>query len=337
MRKVIVKFLSGEEKRGVILFFNIQKPTFSLQITNKEGKTIAQTVKLDSVKAIYFLKEEGVSESRMHKETIDQSTFASSVAFKLMVEFKDGEVIHGTAIKKYHPAEQGFYLVPLNPADISERIYINAQAVKNVDQKRLIGKILTDQEKITTENLHEALDAQKEKREKRLGTILIEKEMINERQLNESLDKQKEDLKVLGEVLIHAGYISPEQLKYALEFQRLNREKRLGEILVDLKYVTPNDICVALASQFHTSWIDLAALKIPWGIATYLPEELVRRLKVIPVERKIGDILVVATSQPQHPDLVAEISKYTPLKIELIVAYEKQIEAAIDYYFPPKK
>ncbi len=337
MRKVIVKFLSGEEKKGVVLFFNIQKPTFSLQITSEEGLTKTQTVSLNSVKAIYFLKEEGVSESQMHKETIDQSTFASSVAFKLMVEFKDGEVMHGTAIKKYHPEEKGFYLVPLNPADISERIYINAQAVKNVDQKRLLGKILTDQEKITTENLHEALDVQKEKREKKLGDILIEKGIINETQLNESLDRQKEELKFLGEVLIEAGYISPEQLKHALELQKGNREKRLGQVLVDLKYVTPNDICVALASQFHTSWIDLSTAKIQWGIATYLPEEVVRRLKVIPVERKMGDILVVATSQPQNPDLVSEISKYTPLKIELIVAYEKYIEAAIDYYFPPKK
>lgn len=336
MKKVIVKFITGEEKKGDILFFNINKSTFPLQVENKEGRTETLVVSIDSVKTIHFLKKEEVSGSHLRKETIEQSMFVSSIAYKLVVEFEDGEVMHGST-HRYNPKDRGFFLVPLNPADISERIYVNKKAVKNVNVKRLIGKIFVDQRKITSQQLEEALASQRKIRKKRIGAILVEEEIINNEQLHESLQKQRERYRLLGEILIEAGYITPEQLQYALRIQKEKREKKLGQILVELKYVTPSDICIALASQLHYPWIDLSTVKIPLDIATSLPEEVVRRLGVIPVEKKEGNVLVVATSQPQDPDIRLEASKFTALKVELVIAYEGHIEEAINYCFSTKK
>jgi hypothetical protein len=335
MAKVIVKFLTGEEKIGNIVSFNINEPTFSLHVEKEGGKSELHTVKIDSVKAIHFLKKEEPSGSNLRTETIDQSIYAGTMASKLMVEFKDGELINGTTIK-YDPNDKGFFLIPLNPADRSMRIYVNAQAVKNVDQKVLIGKILVEQKKINPKQLEECLVLQKEIREKKIGAILKEEAIINEEQLQESLQKQKEQHKLLGEILIEAGYITPEQLQHALLIQRENRKKKLGHILVELKYVTPNDICIALATQFHRPWIDLSSVKIPSRIATSLPEEVVRRLKVIPVEGTGSGILIVATSEPGVHDVRSEISNVTGLTVELVIAYEEYIESAINYYFPVK-
>lgn len=64
-----------------------------------------------------------MSKSNLRTETIDQSIYAGTVAFKLMVEFKDGDVLHGT-ILKYTPDDKVFFLIPLNPGDKSERIYL---------------------------------------------------------------------------------------------------------------------------------------------------------------------------------------------------------------------
>jgi len=334
MAKVVVKFLTGEEKIGNIVSFNINEPTFSLQVEKEGGKSELHTVRIDSVKAIHFLKKEEPRGSNLRTETIDQSIYAGTVALKLMVEFKDGEVINGTTIK-YDPNDKGFFLIPLNPADKSMRTYVNAQAVKNVDQKVLIGRILVDQKKINPKQLEECLGLQKEIREKKIGAILKEEAIINEEQLQESLQKQKAQHKLLGEILIEAGYITPEQLQHALLIQRENRKKKLGQIIVELRYATPNDICIALATQFQCSWIDLSSVKIPLELATSLPEETVRRLKVIPVEKK-ENILIVATSEPENPIIRSEISKIKPLTAELVIAYEEYIESAINYYFPVK-
>ena len=336
MGKVIVEFLSKEEKKGNILFFNINKTNFSLQVENEERKPEFQTFRIDSVKKILFLKKEEEKEPHLQTETIEQSMFASTVAFKLIVEFKDGEVINGSTMK-YNPDDKGFFVIPLNPADMSERIYVNAQAVKSVDCKRLTGNILVDQNKITSKQLGEALNLQREKKKEKIGTILLNKEIINEKQLNISLQEQRKRNKLLGEILLEAGYITSKQLQYALKIQKKNRKKRLGQILVELKYVTPNDICIALASQLHYPWIDLSRVKVPKEIATLLPEKVVRKFEVIPVKRKGEDLIVVATSQPQDPDLKSKIIKYSPFKVEFVIAYEVYINSAINKDFRKKK
>ena len=152
------------------------------------------------------------------------------------------------------PMTRGSILVPLNPADRYERIYVNALAVKRVDSRRLMGNILVDQKKITPTQLVHALRYQREKREKKIGVILAEHNFITHGQLEESLQKQTERAKYLGEILLEAGYITEEQLQYALTVQHENKKKKLGQILVELKYLAPNDICIALATQLHLGW-----------------------------------------------------------------------------------
>lgn len=335
MSRAIVKYFTGETKTGTLLSFNIDQPIFYLQVENEEGKVVSSVVRTDAVKEILFLKKDEPTAPLLHTETIDQSRFAGPVAFKLTVEFKDGSVITGTAIK-YNPRDRGFYLIPLNPADKSERIFVNAQATKHVESVKLFGKVLVDQKKIKEEHLEAGLRQQHEYREKKLGAILQEKNFISEEQLQESLRLQKKNQKFLGEILQEAGYITAEQLHHALDVQHEQRAKKLGQILVELKFLTPNDICIALATQFSCGWIDLFEVTIPRDIATSLPEEIVKRLDVIPVERKEGNVLVVATAQPQSSDIYGELKKATPLKVELAVAYEVYIAQAIALHFPEK-
>lgn len=333
MASAVVKFVSGEEKEGEIILFNVTKPTFHLQVTRDEGRKEIQLIRTDSVKMILFLKRTENAGTYLRTETIDQSVYAGTTALRLRVSFKDGEVITGSTLK-YDPSDKGFFLIPLNPADRSERIYINAKTVKSVHHERLFGHILVEQKKITSEQLEKSLRYQTEQREKKIGAILREKAIISDKQLQESLQKQKEKNQLLGEILLEAGYITDEQLGYALSVQRANRKKKLGQILVELQYIAPNDICIALATQFHCPWMDLSQVKIPLEIALSLPEVVVRSLDVIPVEKKNnGRVLVVATSQPQDPSVGLEVSKHTPLNVELVVAYEGDIEAAIDLYF----
>jgi len=334
MAKVLIKLQNGEEIKGTLLSFNPKLPSFYVHVGSDIEKTEKITVNTGSVKAIFFLKKEAGDDSILHMETITESVFAGTCAFRLHVEFEDGELIHGSA-HKYNANDTGFYLVPLNPADRYERIYVNALAAKRVESKRLMGKILVDQKKITETQLEHALRHQREKREKKIGTILKEHNYITHEQLEESLQKQEKRAKYLGEILLEAGYITEEQLQSALRVQHDHRKKKLGQILVELKYIAPNDICIALATQFHLPWADLSAANVPPEIATALPEDVERELEVIPVDRK-DNTLVVASAEPQVPGLIGLISRFTDLKIQLAVAYEGYIESAINRFFPKK-
>ncbi len=153
--------------------------------------------------------------------------------------------------------------------------------------------------------------------------------------MRKELEKPTEEIKVkpLGEIILKAGYITSQQLEDVLNKQKKKKNKKFGQLLVELKYVTPNDICVALSTQCHLPWVDLSSVNIPQEVVTAFPEEAVRELGVIPVRRK-EDTLVVATSQPQDPSMGMKVSKYTPLVVELVIAYEGYIQSAIEKYFP---
>ncbi len=327
MSHVLINFLSGEEAEGNVLYFSTDKPSFHFQYISKTGQPETRSVYLSAVRAVHFLKKTSGAPS-LREEKIQNSIYAGTLAFKLMVEFDNGQVLHGSA-NKYNPNDKGFFLVPLNPADRSDRIYVNARAVKNVDCKRLIGKVLVDQGKITSEQLKESLRVQQELREKKLGAILHEEAIISKKQLEESLEHQKtQTKKPLGEILLDAGYITREQLDYALDIQHRNRTKKLGMILVELKYVTPNDICMVLATQFHLPWIDLSRTRISPEAARILPVGVAFRLGVLPIELK-GKTLVVATSRPYDQSITEDVTKITSLEVQLVVAYEGHIEDAL--------
>ncbi len=332
MQKVIIKFQNGEEKSGEIMLFNMNQQVLQFYEYKDGGEKESRMVRMDTVKAILFLKREETYGSHLRTETIEKSVYAGTLAFRIVVEFNDGEIMSGSTLK-YNPNDKGFFLVPLNPADKSERIYINAQAVKNVDCKRLLGKILVDQKKITQEQLVESLKCQHEKREKKIGTILKENSIITQSQLEESLKKQKEKSKMLGEILLEAGYITQEQLEKALKIQQENKKKKLGQVLVELKYITPNDICIALATQFNKHWIDMTNLDIPESVVKSIPIELIKKFEIIPVDKKPDSTIIIASSTPNDDEIKSELSKLENIKTELVFAYEGYIESAINKYF----
>lgn len=343
MHHVLVKFFEGEEKTGDVFSFNMHFPVFYLQAKNDKGVIENLPIKVDSVKQIIFFKKKDNNGNILHKETIDQSIYAGTLPYRLMVELKDGQRIDGST-NKYDSKEKGFFVVPLNPSDHSERIYINVKAVKNVDCKRLLGKKLVDQQNITLEEVEESFKQRRmemnKQNEGQKEAVLPRSEgfFIIEDEIKKAEEKSIKDIKIkpLGEIILGAGYITSHQLEDALNKQKEQKDKKLGQILVDFQYVTPTDICVALASQYHLPWVDLSTINIPQDVATILPEETVRELGIIPVEKK-EDILVVAISQPQASLIGMKVSKFTSLVVELVIAYDGYIRSAIEKYFPPQQ
>ena len=54
----------------------------------------------------------------------------------------------------------------------------------------------------------------------------------------------------LGEMLIHRGLLTPDELQQALELQK-DRGEKLGKILVDLGFVAHREILAALSEQLQ--------------------------------------------------------------------------------------
>ena len=326
-----VSFLDGTKIGGRLINFDIKRKLFHLLIGESKETQATKPILFKDLKAVYFLKgKERQDEYKMLEGGIRIGDAVSPVAYVLVVEFQDGEFLHGST-HRYGPDEKGFYLVPNNPESPYEKIYVNQEAVKKVDSRRLIGGILLEDEKITALQLEKALKKQEEKREEKIGSILKEQTSLTDAQLQESLAHQrKEPKKRLGEILLDAGYLTQEQVQNALKAQKEGRAKRLGEVLVEMKYVTPNDICLALSTQFRLPWVDLSGKEIDPRVVMLLPGETARSLQAVPIDRKEDGTVVVVICNPQEKRIKEKLEAAIGQKAEVAIAYQGYIEHLLD-------
>jgi hypothetical protein len=105
-------------------------------------------------------------------------------------------------------------------------------------RRKKIGRVLISQGYITEDDVNEALSEQR----RRIGEILTQEGRLTAEQLNEALSHQRKVSKRLGEVLKDLGYVTDEDVSWALD--RVHR--KLGEILREKGYVTDYEVHQAL-------------------------------------------------------------------------------------------
>src|SRR5437879_10946643 len=102
----------------------------------------------------------------------------------------------------------------------------------------------------------------------------------------------------LGEILLHAGLMTQEQLQKALEFQRANGGK-LGSCLTRMGFITDDDITGVLSRQYGVPSINLKYYEIDQTVIKLIPQDTALRYQVIPLSRA-GSVLTIAMTDPPN-------------------------------------
>jgi len=139
--------------------------------------------------------------------------------------------------------------------------------------------------------------------------------------------------RLLGEMLVAQGIISPEQLAEALELQRTEKQARLGRLLVDLGYVTELQIADVVADQMRLSSVDLSAIQISPDAIGKVPRELAVKHRCLPWKLEGRDLHLV-TADPTDVSALDAIGFATGLRVRPTVAAESEVIAAIERHFP---
>lgn len=137
--------------------------------------------------------------------------------------------------------------------------------------------------------------------------------------------------RLLGERLIEAGLITPDQLDLGLKEQKRTGE-RIGEILINLGFVTQELISSVLASEAGVTHIDLADHLIESEAIKLVPENLCRKYKLIPIALE-SDRLTVAMSNVFDIVSVDDLQQRTGFIIDVLSATEQDVMQAIDRYY----
>lgn len=131
----------------------------------------------------------------------------------------------------------------------------------------------------------------------------------------------------LGDLLISAGVIRPEQLNEALAIQKKTRE-RLGDVLINNGIITERQLIEALQMQLGVDFVDLTAVSIPLELARFVPRSIAKKYCVVPVKLQ-KDELYVAMSDPLNFEAQEEIKSASHKQVVPMIATRRAVEQAI--------
>lgn len=125
--KVVAHFKNGTTQRGFTQDFRPDGEMFHL--LPSEGGGIPTTIRLDDLKALFYVKDYGAMRRQFDRAKRFGGTPPKGQ--KTIVEFKDGEKIWGYA-EEYAVDSLGFYFVPADPQENNTRIFIVNSSVKQI-------------------------------------------------------------------------------------------------------------------------------------------------------------------------------------------------------------
>src|SRR5262249_56119463 len=135
----------------------------------------------------------------------------------------------------------------------------------------------------------------------------------------------------LGDLLLKARLITPDQLELALKSQKEEGGK-LGEALVRVGVVSEAAITETLSQQFGVPSIDVATFEIDPNVIKIVPGDVARKYGVLPVN-KTGATLTIAMGDPTNVFAMDDIKFMTGYNVEPVVASEVALRKSIDKYY----
>ena len=132
----------------------------------------------------------------------------------------------------------------------------------------------------------------------------------------------------LGQALIEAKLITPEQLDYAIGLQRKHRQK-LGQILVEEGLVASADLARVESIRLNVPFIDLKRHKVQPGALRLIPEETAKKHTLIPLD-VVGDALLVVMADSEDVRTVEDLQTQAGMRVEVALGIPSEIREAIN-------
>lgn len=128
----------------------------------------------------------------------------------------------------------------------------------------------------------------------------------------------------LGQQLVGADLITPEELDAALELQS-KRGLRLGETLLEMGVATEEQLLPHVSRQLSVPAVRLREGLIDPAVVRTLPREFAERLGVLAMFR-VKDTLTVAVDDPLNLDLVDQLERAAGCSVRPVFAFRGSID-----------
>ncbi len=132
----------------------------------------------------------------------------------------------------------------------------------------------------------------------------------------------------LGKILVQQKRLTEEQLKAALDEQKL-LGRRLGRVLTDKGVITEDQLAEALAQQLNLAYVDLKHVNVKREVMLKLPESAARRFRAVVLD-DAGATYKVGMADPTDLTAYDELVRILKRNIEVAVVTGTEVSRALD-------
>ncbi len=136
--------------------------------------------------------------------------------------------------------------------------------------------------------------------------------------------------KLLGDILVENGMISQEQLKQALEDQKVNKEK-LGKVLVRRGFITEDHLMEVLEFTLGIPRVQVSRMNIDPELIKLLPTNMISKHAILPLSVNHGRMTLIM-ADPLNYQAIDDVRILTGLDVVPVMASEREMESAIQQY-----
>ena len=138
----------------------------------------------------------------------------------------------------------------------------------------------------------------------------------------------------VGDLLVEAGAITDEELQEALAYQK-EHGGRIGNVIMELGFISQDLLITVLTTQIGVDYIELKACRLEDSVLKLIPETLVNKYKVMPVEIDPNNpnVLKCAMIDPMDLNAIDDIGIATGFQVEPLLAMEEDMNEAIGKYY----
>jgi general secretion pathway protein E/type IV pilus assembly protein PilB len=136
----------------------------------------------------------------------------------------------------------------------------------------------------------------------------------------------------LAQRLLKRGVLKPDDLARIDEARAQAPNKPLHELLIERNFAKEEDVLAVLAEEFGLDLVDLATVKVEPDVLQSMPLKLVHRRTIMPLRRDNGT-LIVATGDPFDVYALDELSMFTGMQVQPVLASPREIARLIKTHF----
>ena len=136
----------------------------------------------------------------------------------------------------------------------------------------------------------------------------------------------------IGDILVHNGVISQDDLVRALDDQKTSNEK-IGAILIKLGCINEDELIDAYSQQMGKKPIDIEEiLKANLEVTALLSEDFAKEKNIVALNKSENSIIVVM-SDPEDISTLDSVKKLTNLNPEIFISGSNNIKKALDILY----